>query len=353
MLLFLWLLQNVSVFLKTGFMLSVGQKTSTVYMSCTRLSTGCSQTNCIWLCSFGPQALGELLDDLVTMETLVYECGVGDALTLAMLREMSDYSRIELMMDKVCQLTPALVCVCVCVCTCVCMCVCMCVCVCVRAHACMHVCVRAYLSACECVWAHLYLHMCIYVWYMYVCVCVCVPAYVPACECVRVHVCAYVWACMCMFVCVCVWLHSWMFAISAMLVNDGMIHVWCMYVGMWLVCTWACVQEFYGLNHMKPIDLSYSSISNYYLACVCASVHWRCMPRMLDAGWCRSFSAVRPGSLGHTDVCCMSSSSLELAQILSCHSKSSRHPRLVWVWICHDGMYTCLWLGGCYRLSST
>lgn len=156
-----------------------------------------------------------------------------------------------------------------------------------------------------------------------------------------------------MFVCVCVWLHSWMFAISAMLVNDGMIHVWCMYVGMWLVCTWACVQEFYGLNHMKPIDLSYSSISNYYLACVCASVHWRCMPRMLDAGWCRSFSAVRPGSLGHTDVCCMSSSSLELAQILSCHSKSSRHPRLVWVWICHDGMYTCLWLGGCYRLSST
>ena len=42
------------------------------------------------------------MDDLVTMETLVYECGVGDTLTLATLREMSDYSRIELMMDKVC-----------------------------------------------------------------------------------------------------------------------------------------------------------------------------------------------------------------------------------------------------------
>ncbi|XP_076465960.1 NBAS subunit of NRZ tethering complex-like isoform X2 [Babylonia areolata] len=48
----------------------------------------------------GFQGLGDLLDDLVTMETLVYECGVGDDLTFAALRDMSDYTRIELMMDK-------------------------------------------------------------------------------------------------------------------------------------------------------------------------------------------------------------------------------------------------------------
>ncbi|KAK7115948.1 NBAS subunit of NRZ tethering complex-like [Littorina saxatilis] len=48
----------------------------------------------------GFDGLRELLDDLVTMETLVYECGVGDSLTLASLREMSEYTRIELMMDK-------------------------------------------------------------------------------------------------------------------------------------------------------------------------------------------------------------------------------------------------------------
>jgi hypothetical protein len=47
------------------------------------------------------QGLSELLDDLVTMEMLVYECGAGDNLTLEMLREMSDYARLELMMDKV------------------------------------------------------------------------------------------------------------------------------------------------------------------------------------------------------------------------------------------------------------
>nr|KAG5692694.1 hypothetical protein BaRGS_008557 [Batillaria attramentaria] len=49
----------------------------------------------------GFDGLGELLDDLVTMETLVYECGVGDSLTFAALRDMPDYARIELMMDKV------------------------------------------------------------------------------------------------------------------------------------------------------------------------------------------------------------------------------------------------------------
>ncbi|KAK7477823.1 hypothetical protein BaRGS_00030901 [Batillaria attramentaria] len=48
----------------------------------------------------GFDGLGELLDDLVTMETLVYECGVGDSLTFAALRDMPDYARIELMMDK-------------------------------------------------------------------------------------------------------------------------------------------------------------------------------------------------------------------------------------------------------------
>ena len=195
MLLFLWLLQNVSVFLKTGFMLSVGQKTSTVYMSCTRLSTGCSQTNCIWLCSFGPQALGELLDDLVTMETLVYECGVGDALTLAMLREMSDYSRIELMMDKVCQLTPALVCVCVCVYMCVHVCVY--VCVCVRARTCMHACVCACLPVCMWVCVGTLIFAYVYICMIYVCVCLCV------CACL----CACMWVCACACMCICVSMH--------------------------------------------------------------------------------------------------------------------------------------------------
>jgi hypothetical protein len=50
---------------------------------------------------FFVQGLSELLDDLVTLEMLVYECGAGDNLTLEMLREMSDYARLELMMDKV------------------------------------------------------------------------------------------------------------------------------------------------------------------------------------------------------------------------------------------------------------
>lgn len=47
------------------------------------------------------QGLGELLDDLITMETLVYECGVGEWLSIRELREMSEYTRIELMMEKV------------------------------------------------------------------------------------------------------------------------------------------------------------------------------------------------------------------------------------------------------------
>ena len=47
------------------------------------------------------QGLTDLLNDLVTMETLVYECGADDSLTLETLREMSDYARMEMMMDKV------------------------------------------------------------------------------------------------------------------------------------------------------------------------------------------------------------------------------------------------------------
>ncbi|XP_025077701.1 neuroblastoma-amplified sequence-like [Pomacea canaliculata] len=48
----------------------------------------------------GFDGLGELLDDLITMETLVYECGVGEWLSIRELREMSEYTRIELMMEK-------------------------------------------------------------------------------------------------------------------------------------------------------------------------------------------------------------------------------------------------------------
>ena len=81
-------------------MLCLSQDVNIVLELC---STRCTQINSVLLFfCFVPQALGELLDDLVTMETLVYECGVGDTLTLAALREMSDYSRIELMMDMVC-----------------------------------------------------------------------------------------------------------------------------------------------------------------------------------------------------------------------------------------------------------
>ena len=57
--------------------------------------------NCQSILTAAPQGLGDLLDDLVIMETLVYECGVPDSLTLETLRDMSDYARIELMMDKV------------------------------------------------------------------------------------------------------------------------------------------------------------------------------------------------------------------------------------------------------------
>ncbi|GFR67776.1 neuroblastoma-amplified sequence-like, partial [Elysia marginata] len=48
----------------------------------------------------GAESLGELLDDLVVLEMMVYECSVDDSLTFAKLREMADYDRLELIMSK-------------------------------------------------------------------------------------------------------------------------------------------------------------------------------------------------------------------------------------------------------------
>ncbi|CAL1537532.1 unnamed protein product [Lymnaea stagnalis] len=44
--------------------------------------------------------LHELLDDLVTMAMMVYECGVAPSLEFSQLREMADYDRLELIMAK-------------------------------------------------------------------------------------------------------------------------------------------------------------------------------------------------------------------------------------------------------------
>ncbi|KAK7009358.1 neuroblastoma-amplified sequence [Biomphalaria glabrata] len=48
----------------------------------------------------GVDSLSELLDDLVIMEMLVYECGVDIAFEFSQLREMADYDRLELIMAK-------------------------------------------------------------------------------------------------------------------------------------------------------------------------------------------------------------------------------------------------------------
>ncbi|KAK3097270.1 hypothetical protein FSP39_008222 [Pinctada imbricata] len=45
--------------------------------------------------------LDELLDDLVTMEMLVYECQVDETLTFSQLQAMADYDKLELIMSKV------------------------------------------------------------------------------------------------------------------------------------------------------------------------------------------------------------------------------------------------------------
>ncbi|KAJ8315923.1 hypothetical protein KUTeg_006524 [Tegillarca granosa] len=48
----------------------------------------------------GVQGLNDILDDLVTMEMLVYECNVEDTLTFEELRQMADYDKLELIMSK-------------------------------------------------------------------------------------------------------------------------------------------------------------------------------------------------------------------------------------------------------------
>ena len=50
-------------------------------------------------CNF--KGLHDIFEDLVTMELLVYECGVERSLSFVTLREMSNYDRLELMMEKV------------------------------------------------------------------------------------------------------------------------------------------------------------------------------------------------------------------------------------------------------------
>ena len=47
------------------------------------------------------QELDQLYDDLLTMETLVYECSVDSNFTFSQLQEMSNIERIHLMMSKV------------------------------------------------------------------------------------------------------------------------------------------------------------------------------------------------------------------------------------------------------------
>ncbi|GFN79688.1 neuroblastoma-amplified sequence-like [Plakobranchus ocellatus] len=48
----------------------------------------------------GAENLSELLDDLVVLEMIVYECCIDDSLTLVQLWEMADYDRLEYIMSK-------------------------------------------------------------------------------------------------------------------------------------------------------------------------------------------------------------------------------------------------------------
>ena len=47
------------------------------------------------------KGLSELLDNLVTMEMLVYECHMDESLTFDDLQKMADYDKLELIMSKV------------------------------------------------------------------------------------------------------------------------------------------------------------------------------------------------------------------------------------------------------------
>ena len=42
-----------------------------------------------------------IVDDLVTMEMLVYDCHIDDTLTFQQLQEMADYEKLELIMKQV------------------------------------------------------------------------------------------------------------------------------------------------------------------------------------------------------------------------------------------------------------
>ncbi|XP_021365609.1 neuroblastoma-amplified sequence-like [Mizuhopecten yessoensis] len=48
----------------------------------------------------GVQGLSDLLDDLVTMEMLVYECHIEDTVTFEAVTKMADYEKLELIMSK-------------------------------------------------------------------------------------------------------------------------------------------------------------------------------------------------------------------------------------------------------------
>ncbi|BFY98427.1 hypothetical protein BsWGS_01467 [Bradybaena similaris] len=48
----------------------------------------------------GAENLSDLLDDLMVMDLMVYECGVDDSLTFDTLQEMADYDRLEYIMSQ-------------------------------------------------------------------------------------------------------------------------------------------------------------------------------------------------------------------------------------------------------------
>ncbi|KAH9508425.1 hypothetical protein Btru_055206 [Bulinus truncatus] len=50
---------------------------------------------------YGVDSLSELLDDLIIMEMLVYECGVDTTFEFSHLKDMADYDRLELIMAKI------------------------------------------------------------------------------------------------------------------------------------------------------------------------------------------------------------------------------------------------------------
>lgn len=47
------------------------------------------------------QDLTDLYDDLVTMETMVYECGLDEGVVFEELRTMTDLQKLQLLLSKV------------------------------------------------------------------------------------------------------------------------------------------------------------------------------------------------------------------------------------------------------------